>query len=63
MSILHGIYGVGAFASPLVATQFSHMGNGWSFHFLTSLGVGLVNLAALVWISRFRTQDGMLLLL
>lgn len=60
MSILHGIYGVGAFASPLVATQFSHMGNGWSFHFLTSLGVGLVNLAALVWISRFRTQDAIL---
>lgn len=58
MSILHGIYGLGAFASPLVATQFSNMEDRWSFHFLTSLGLALINLAALVAVSRFKTQEG-----
>lgn len=58
MSILHGVYGLGAFASPLVATQFSAMKDKWSFHFLTSLGVALVTFATLVAVSRFQTQDG-----
>lgn len=58
MSILHGVYGLGAFASPLAATQFSAMHEKWSFHFLTSLGVALINFAALVAVSRFQTQDG-----
>lgn len=58
MSILHGVYGLGAFASPLVATQFSAMPDKWSLQFLTSLGVALTTFAALVAVSRFQTQDG-----
>lgn len=58
MSILHAVYGLGAFASPLVATQFSAMDHKWSFHFLTSLGLALMTFAALVAVFRFQTQDG-----
>lgn len=58
MSMMHGVYGLGAFASPLVATQFSSMKDKWSYHYLTSLGVALITLATLVAVSRFKTQDG-----
>lgn len=60
MSIIHGIYGAGAFCSPLVATQFASMKEHWSFHFLTSLGVAMINLAVLLWVSKLKTQEGLL---
>ena len=59
MSLMHGVYGLGAFVSPLVATQFSQQKR-WSFHFLTSLGVALINTVALIYAFRFKDQDGSL---
>ncbi|KAF8333646.1 MFS general substrate transporter [Cantharellus anzutake] len=59
MSILHAAYGLGAFSSPLVATQFTQRRK-WTFHFLTSLGVAFINMVALVWICRLKTQDELL---
>jgi len=56
MSLLHAAYGCGAFAAPLVATQFSLMTR-WSFHYLTSLGLALVNLLALIVVFRFNTVE------
>ncbi|KAI0032855.1 MFS general substrate transporter [Vararia minispora EC-137] len=56
MGVLHGVYGLGAFCSPLVATQFANMRR-WSFHYLCSLGVALINLVLLSVIFRFKTQD------
>lgn len=58
MSLMHAIYGLGAFVSPLVATQFSNMKDAWSYHFLTSLGVTLITLVVLIAVSRFKTQEG-----
>jgi fucose permease len=59
MGILHSAYGLGAFASPLVATQFSQMRH-WNLYYLTSLGVATVNTIILSAIFRMRDQDRML---
>ncbi|KIY68294.1 MFS general substrate transporter [Cylindrobasidium torrendii FP15055 ss-10] len=56
MGLLHAIYGLGALCAPLVATQFAYLPH-WSFHFLVSLGLALVNLILAVTIFRFKTQD------
>ncbi|TBU62665.1 hypothetical protein BD310DRAFT_1029840 [Dichomitus squalens] len=39
MELLHGIYGLGALVSPLVATQSSGSPRFWSHHFITSVGL------------------------
>lgn len=57
MSILHGVYGLGAFVSPLVATQFAQR-HRWTFHFLTSLAVALITACTLAYVTRFKSQDG-----
>lgn len=59
MGILHAAYGVGAFAAPLAATQFAQMER-WSFHFLVSLGIALINTFALVGVFKGRNQTGLL---
>lgn len=52
--------GLGAFASPLVATQFAEMER-WSFHFLVSLGLAVSNTVLLISVFKFKTQDGIFL--
>lgn len=49
--------GLGALSSPLVATQFSQLPR-WSFHYLTALGVAILDTIFLIIVFRFRTQDG-----
>ncbi|KAL0574334.1 hypothetical protein V5O48_007616 [Marasmius crinis-equi] len=56
MGLLHAVYGVGAFAAPLVSTQFSQLER-WSFHYLCSLGIALINTALIIAVFRFKTQD------
>ncbi|KAF7351223.1 MFS domain-containing protein [Mycena sanguinolenta] len=56
MGLLHGAYGAGALASPLVATQFAQLRH-WSFHYLASLGVAILNTALLTFVFRLKTQD------
>ncbi|KAI0669536.1 MFS general substrate transporter [Trametes maxima] len=56
MSILHAVYGLGAFSAPLVATQFAEM-HYWSFHYLVSLGISLSNTVLLIAVFRFKDQD------
>ncbi|OCH86755.1 MFS general substrate transporter [Obba rivulosa] len=56
MGMLHAVYGLGAFASPLVATRFSQLPR-WSFHYLTSLGISIVNIILLIAVFRFKNQD------
>ncbi|KAI0316667.1 major facilitator superfamily domain-containing protein [Amylostereum chailletii] len=48
--------GVGAFAAPLVSTQFAQLER-WSFQYLISLGLAVSVVAVLVSVFRFRTQD------
>lgn len=50
--------GLGALCSPLVSTQFSRMPDHWSFHYLVSLGISLLNTVLLVAVFKFKTQDG-----
>jgi fucose permease len=60
MGILHASYGIGALVAPLVATQFASMPK-WSFYFLTSLGIALVNVVVLSFVFRGRSQTDCLL--
>ncbi|KDQ09339.1 hypothetical protein BOTBODRAFT_37096 [Botryobasidium botryosum FD-172 SS1] len=56
MSLLHAAYGCGAFIAPLVATQFSSMAH-WSFHYLASLGLALINCIFLNVVFRLKSQE------
>ncbi|KAJ7081684.1 major facilitator superfamily domain-containing protein [Mycena crocata] len=56
MGMLHASYGAGALSAPLVATQFAQMQH-WSFHYLVSLGIAVLNIAIVVVVFRFRTLD------
>jgi len=56
MGCLHAFYGFGALCSPLVATQFAQMKH-WSYHWLTSLGIAVVNLSLVIVTFRFKPQD------
>ncbi|KAH9833683.1 MFS general substrate transporter [Rhodofomes roseus] len=48
--ILHGIYGLGAFASPLVATAMTTHGVPYHFFYLTNVGMN-VPVLALAWLA------------
>lgn len=56
MGILHAVYGLGALCAPLVATQFSQQKR-WSFLFVVSLGVAIVNSTICGAVFRLKTQD------
>ncbi|CUA73969.1 hypothetical protein RSOLAG22IIIB_01490 [Rhizoctonia solani] len=53
MGLLHASYGIGAFIAPLIATQFAQLPR-WSFHYLCSLGVALLNAFLLLFIFKLR---------
>ncbi|CAE6448114.1 unnamed protein product [Rhizoctonia solani] len=53
MGLLHASYGIGAFIAPLVATQFAQLSH-WSFHYLCSLGVALLNASLLLLVFKLR---------
>ncbi|KAF5327217.1 hypothetical protein D9619_005088 [Psilocybe cf. subviscida] len=59
MGFLHAAYGLGAFCSPLIATQFAALPGHrrWASHYLVSLGISVVNVILLVLVFRGRPQD------
>ncbi|KAJ8453989.1 hypothetical protein ONZ45_g19482 [Pleurotus djamor] len=59
LGLLHASYGLGAFASPLVSTQFSELPH-WSYHYIISAVMALSNVITLSVVFRFRTQDEVL---
>ncbi|KAF8155520.1 hypothetical protein B0H34DRAFT_808609 [Crassisporium funariophilum] len=56
LGILHASWGVGALISPLVSTKFSQQPR-WSFHFLVSLVLAILNSVVLLLVFKFRHQD------
>ncbi|KAI4527975.1 MFS general substrate transporter, partial [Schizophyllum commune Loenen D] len=52
----HTSAGLGALLAPLVSTQFAQM-HRWSFHYLTSMGVALANMAISAAVFQFENQD------
>lgn len=48
--------GSGTFLSPLASTQFARLPR-WSFHYLVSLAMSLINIAMLSTVFRFRSQE------
>ncbi|KAJ3755674.1 MFS general substrate transporter [Lentinula raphanica] len=60
LMMLHASYGLGAFCSPLVATQFSQARH-WSFHYIISAGIAVSNIFVLCAVFRFKRQEELLL--
>ncbi|KAJ6483841.1 major facilitator superfamily domain-containing protein [Mycena vitilis] len=56
MGFVQAAYGAGALVAPLVSTQFAQLRH-WSFHYLVSLGVTILNTIVLGVVFRARTQD------
>ncbi|CAK5266757.1 unnamed protein product [Mycena citricolor] len=56
MGYVQAAYGAGLFAAPLVSTQFARLPR-WSFHYLVSLGLALLNWCLVFLVFRGRTQD------
>ncbi|KAG8910348.1 hypothetical protein FRC00_008364, partial [Tulasnella sp. 408] len=59
MGLLHGFYGIGASAAPLVATQVGQTGH-WSYFYLTSLGLAVMNLAFSLYVFKLRRLEEIL---
>ncbi|EIW82726.1 MFS general substrate transporter [Coniophora puteana RWD-64-598 SS2] len=59
MGYLHAAYGAGAFAAPLVATQFSQLPR-WSLFYLISLGISVANTLLLSYTFRFKSLESCL---
>ncbi|GAW03572.1 MFS general substrate transporter [Lentinula edodes] len=60
LMMLHASYGMGAFCSPLVATQFSQARH-WSFHYIISAGIAVSNTVILCAVFRFKRQEELLM--
>ncbi|KAJ3728000.1 MFS general substrate transporter [Lentinula guzmanii] len=60
LMMLHASYGLGAFCSPLVATQFSQARH-WSYHYIISAGIAVSNVIILCAVFRFKRQEDLLL--
>ncbi|KAG9014373.1 hypothetical protein FRB94_012779 [Tulasnella sp. JGI-2019a] len=56
LGIMHAIFGSGAFAAPLVATQFAQQRH-WSFHYLTCLGIAVVNNIVMNLVFKWKRQE------
>ncbi|KAI0301233.1 MFS general substrate transporter [Multifurca ochricompacta] len=56
LGIAHCAYGLGAFSAPLLATRVAQLPR-WSFQYLASIGIALVNVSLLAFVFRFRKQD------
>ncbi|KAF7316208.1 MFS domain-containing protein [Mycena indigotica] len=56
MGMLHASYGAGALSSPLIATQFVSSSH-WSFHYLVSLGLAILNITILATRFKFRNLE------
>ncbi|EKM58041.1 uncharacterized protein PHACADRAFT_89844 [Phanerochaete carnosa HHB-10118-sp] len=56
MGVLHAAYGAGALCAPLLATPLSHKQH-WSYQYLASLGLAILNTILLIAVFRFRRQD------
>ncbi|KAF8306102.1 MFS general substrate transporter [Clavulina sp. PMI_390] len=60
LGFLHATYGMGAFASPLVSTQFSNMPVAWHYYYLTSFGLSIISLGVLLFVIKLKHQDTLL---
>ncbi|TRM62189.1 major facilitator superfamily domain-containing protein [Schizophyllum amplum] len=56
LGVLHATYGLGAFAAPLASTWFATQRH-WSFHFLISTGLALLNVFSLLFVLRGKRQE------
>ncbi len=58
MADVCGYAGLGALLSPLVATEFAKSPKYWSFHYIISAGLYVVNTTVLWYVFRGKRQEG-----
>ncbi|KZS91216.1 MFS general substrate transporter [Sistotremastrum niveocremeum HHB9708] len=59
MGFLHATYGIGALIVPLSSTRFSQMHH-WSFHYLTAIGLALIDCGLLYLVFGFQRHEDLL---
>ncbi|KAG9098796.1 hypothetical protein FS749_002939 [Ceratobasidium sp. UAMH 11750] len=59
MGLLHSCYGAGAFIAPMITTQFAQHPK-WSYHYLATLGMAVVDAIILFGVFRLHTQEELL---
>ncbi|THV01924.1 MFS general substrate transporter [Dendrothele bispora CBS 962.96] len=59
LMLLHAAYGLGAFASPFLATHFAVQSH-WSFHYLSSLAIAVINVILQLVVFRLKRQEELL---
>ncbi|EJD07346.1 MFS general substrate transporter [Fomitiporia mediterranea MF3/22] len=57
MGTMHAIYGFGAVCSPFATTQFAQMPRHWSYHFIISTGIAIINTIFLLLTFKGKTMD------
>ncbi|KAF5373187.1 hypothetical protein D9758_001445 [Tetrapyrgos nigripes] len=57
MGVMHAAYGAGAFAAPLISTQFSRHPSFWSYFYIVSAGIGILNVTCLIGTFRFKGRE------
>ncbi len=57
--LLHATYGFGALVAPLISTQFAEQKH-WSFHYMISCALYILNTTMIWFVFRGRRQDGAL---
>lgn len=55
--VAKSVLGLGALSAPFIATQFAQLRH-WSFHYLVTLGIAVLNTISLSTIFGAKTQDG-----
>uniref|UniRef100_A0A8H7XKR5 pyranose dehydrogenase (acceptor) n=1 Tax=Psilocybe cubensis TaxID=181762 RepID=A0A8H7XKR5_PSICU len=62
LGLLQGAYGIGAFSAPFASTYFSKLpGRQWSYHFIVSTVLTVVNMTAILYVFRFKRQEEVLI--
>jgi fucose permease len=59
MGVLHASYGVGALCAPLLSTHFAVQAH-WSYHYLVSAGLSILNVVSILGVFRLRQLNGWL---
>ncbi|KAF5363222.1 hypothetical protein D9758_008408 [Tetrapyrgos nigripes] len=57
MGVMHAAYGAGALAAPLISTQFSRHPSFWSYFYIVSVGIGILNVTCLIGTFRFKGRE------
>ncbi|KAH7098381.1 MFS general substrate transporter [Auriculariales sp. MPI-PUGE-AT-0066] len=60
MGVMHALYGLGAFVSPLSATPFASLKHGkWAFFYIATAGIAVTTALVSTMVFKFKRQDAL----